>query len=786
LRRACVALVQRRSESESESVMNPSTPFRTRRAASPLRRGHLPHRQGLLGLAMTLLAMAPAAAQSAARDTVLIQGQRAAAAGAPTTLDTDALQRLRAAQGDTAALLRSVPGVSLQGAGGASSLPALHGMAGDRVRISVDGLDLIASCPNHMNPPLSYLDPAAVASLEVYAGISPVSAGGDSIAGSIVARTADPVFAPDEQTLLTSGELGAHARSNGRGLGINARVNLATSTLALGASAARSRADNYRAGGDFKTSVQTGRTGHTLPLDEVGSSAYDTRNQTLTIAHRGPQHLLEARLGYQEVPEQLYPNQRMDMLGNRQWRGQLRLQTHFDWGRFEARVFQEDIDHTMDFGADKRFWYGSHSGTGSACSPVRFAGDPQGTCAAGMPMKTASSHRGLSSRADIAFGDSDTLRLGAEWLAYRLDDWWPPSGGGMGPGTFDNIRDGRRDRGVLYGEWIARPSAAWSWTAGARVERVRSDAGTVHGYNTLSSAPGGQAAEAAAFNASSRLRTDDNLDLSAIVRHAWSGTLDLEGGIARKVRSPNLYERYTWSSWAMAATMNNFVGDGNGYVGNPDLKPEVAHTVSATIDWHAADRAWNVRATPYLTEIDDYIDAVRRSTWSPGKFNVLGLANQSARIIGLDLTGRAALPGLPGGDWTLEGVLNLTRGRNRDSGDDLFQIMPANLRVSLNHRLGNWQSALEVVSVAHKRRINDVRNEIATPGYTLLNLRAGTTWGRMRLDFGIDNLFDRHYALPTGGAYIGQGTTMSINGVPWGVAMPGPGRSIYLAGQVRF
>jgi iron complex outermembrane receptor protein len=236
----------------------------------------------------------------------------------------------------------------------------------------------------------------------------------------------------------------------------------------------------------------------------------------------------------------------------------------------------------------------------------------------------------------------------------------------------------------------------------------------------------------------------------------------------------------------MAATMNNFVGDGNGYVGNPDLKPEVAHTVSATIDWHAADRSWSLRATPYLTEVDDYIDAVRRSTWTAGKFNVLGLANQSARIVGLDMTGRAALPGLPGGEWTLEGVLNLTRGRNRDSGDDLFQIMPANLRVSLSHRLGSWQSALEVVSVAPKRRINDVRNEIATPGYTLLNLRTGTTWGRVRLDFGIDNLFDRHYALPTGGAYIGQGTTMSINGVPWGVAMPGPGRSLYLAVQMGF
>jgi hypothetical protein len=43
--------------------------------------------------------------------------------------------------------------------------------------------------------------------------------------------------------------------------------------------------------------------------------------------------------------------------------------------------------------------------------------------------------------------------------------------------------------------------------------------------------------------------------------------------------------------------MNNFVGDGNGYIGNADLKPEVAHTLSASGDWHdAAQKEWGVKA----------------------------------------------------------------------------------------------------------------------------------------------------------------------------------------------
>ena len=41
-------------------------------------------------------------------------------------------------------------------------------------------------------------------------------------------------------------------------------------------------------------------------------------------------------------------------------------------------------------------------------------------------------------------------------------------------------------------------------------------------------------------------------------------------------------------------------------------------------------------------------------------------------------------------------------------------------------------------------------------------------------------------ALPLGGAYTGQGTTMSIGAVPWGVAVPGPGRSLYAGLNVPF
>jgi iron complex outermembrane receptor protein len=236
----------------------------------------------------------------------------------------------------------------------------------------------------------------------------------------------------------------------------------------------------------------------------------------------------------------------------------------------------------------------------------------------------------------------------------------------------------------------------------------------------------------------------------------------------------------------MMAIMNNFVGDGNGYVGNIDLKPEKAHTLSATFDWHAADREWEFKVTPYYTRVTDYIDAIGAATFAANKFNVLQYANQSARLYGLDLSGGMPLARNGIGAIGLKGLLNYTNGKNRDTGDGLYNIMPLNAKLTLTQELGGWDNAVELVMVDAKSTVSDTRNEIGTPGYSLVNLRGSYSWQKARVDFGVENLFDKFYSLPLGGAYTGQGTTMGINSIPWGIAVPGPARSIYTGINVKF
>jgi len=154
----------------------------------------------------------------------------------------------------------------------------------------------------------------------------------------------------------------------------------------------------------------------------------------------------------------------------------------------------------------------------------------------------------------------------------------------------------------VFAEWERQTSAQWLTLLGLRYERVSTDADPVQGYApTNGPAPrrNWQLRDSTAFNAADRSKQDNNIDLSALAHYMHDDNLDIEFGLARKVRSPNLYERYTWSTWAMAAGMNNFVGDGNGYLGDVNLKPEKAHTVSVGLDWHTAEKHWQLKATPF-------------------------------------------------------------------------------------------------------------------------------------------------------------------------------------------
>lgn len=678
------------------------------------------------------LAVLSAYAQEAQFPKVVISGERIDdGAVRQTTLRADDLVNRRLGSSDSARLLDGVPGVSFYSGGGVSSLPAVNGLADDRLRLSVDGMTITSACPNHMNPALSYIDASAVASVSVMAGITPVSLGGDSIGGTIAIRSAAPRFAAAGEGVQISGSVAGFYRSNGDASGFNAHAALAGESFNIGYTGSTAESGNYK---DAEGHVQR-------------SSEYLSRNNQLALAGKLDANVVSLDLGWQEIPYQGYPNQFMDMTGNRSNSANLRYKGGFDWGELEARAFRQHVRHKMDMLKDK------------ADLGVLTFGTPYQ-----MPMDTDGVNSGYAIEAALPPAGRDAVRFGHEYHRYTLDDWWPPIAGSMmmGPETFWNINGGKRERLALYGEWEARWSPAWTSQVGARFERVTMNTGPVQGYYAagemmMMGMPDGSiyGNDAAAFNARDRKHTDNNVDLTAVARYESSANKTYDFGFARKTRSPNLYERYSWTNEAsMAGAMISWFGDLNAYVGNLDLKPEVANTLRATADWHDAERrAWQITATPFYTRVSDYINVETNTaaTWPANRGRAaLRFVNHDARLYGLDLAGRMHL-GHAAGDWSGRATVSYVNGKDQTTGGNLYNIMPLNGRLALEHKLGAWSSSLELQMVGAKTRVDTVRKELKTGGYSLVDLRTGYGWGKVRVNAGIDNLFDRRYDLPLGG-----------------------------------
>ncbi|AVA15017.1 TonB-dependent receptor [Sphingopyxis sp. MG] len=660
------------------------------------------------------------------------------------------LRDLQTGLSDTAAILRTVPGVSGYGAGGFSTLPVIRGLESQRLTVLVDGVAIASACPNDMNPPLSYTDPQTVGAIDVITGVSPVSYGGDSIGGIIRVESAPPRFAQEGETLLT-GEASAFYRSNGDGFGGSLSVTAASDRISLTYNGSYTQADNFK-GGDA--------------LGIVRSSEYAKTDHSLNLAAQVGSGLIELKGGYHFAPYEGFPNQYMDMTSNKSWFLNGHYAGVFDWGNLDLRANWRDTDHVMNFLDDKG-----------------------GAATGGMPMNTEVHSAGYAVQADILLGAAGTLRVGNEFQHQWLNDYWPPVAGNMmmGPNVFININGAKRDRLGTFLEWEKSWDRGFTLIAGIRNDQLWMNTGTVAPYGTGMMQMADVMA-AAAFNAADRKRHDSNWSGSVLARYALSDNVEIEAGYARKVRSPNIYERYSWGRGGMASRMIGWFGDGNGYVGNLALRPEKADTLSAALSISGGGKdGWSFKIAPYYTHVDDYIDAVKLASFTdmmgnPTGFDQLQFVNQKAEIYGIDISGAVPLwTSSSAGTARLTGRASWLRGQNLTDHGPLYHQMPFNAALGLEHRIGGLETRIDLDIVTEKDRADPTRNEPRTGSYALLNVQFAYRIDNVRLTLGADNLFDKAYYAPLGGMSLGD---LKATGVVRPV--PGRGRSVNAGVTVAF
>jgi iron complex outermembrane receptor protein len=630
---------------------------------------------------------------------------------------------------NSAELLADIPGVSLHDNGQLASIPFLHGLGDERAKIVVDGMTISSACPNHMNPTLSYLAPAQAAQITVLAGITPVSLGGDSLGGTISVDSPAPAFAMPGSKLREQGVFTGYYRSNGENWGGSLNEAIASEHFSLGYLGSFSTTDDYSDGSGRK----------------ITSTYAQTSDHALTLAAISGPNLFLATLSYHHTPFEGFVNAYMDLVHNSATSLNLRYLRTLATGSLDARFYWQNTTHQMNFLQDK------------------IAVDGAG---ASMPMNTHGRDLGYLVRYNSALTSRHTFRAGNELHRFRLDDWWPPVAGMapmMGPDTFININNGRRTRLATYAELFSHWSPSWSTLFGLRNDTVWSDAGNVQGYSMM------YAADAAAFNAQSHARTDANFDFTALTRYDANEHAAVEFGYARKNRSPNLYERYTWSTSRMAASMIGWFGDGNMYYGNVALKAETGNLLSGTLLLHGqAPKPWEVKLTPHFNFIQNYID-VDVASMSMMGLPLLQFSNHDARIGGGDLSGFVTLWNKDAaGSGQLSAVGAWLHGTRVDSNTPLYQMMPLNLRLAFDEEIKGLSAGIGSEMVDSKSRLDPNRMELRTPGYELFNLHAAYKSKYLQGSFRVDNLFNRLYELPLGGnnidIYSATGSMTPVSG----------------------
>jgi len=661
---------------------------------------------------------------------------------------------------DVSQLMTRVPGGAANANGPLSGQIQYRGMSGPRVNVRVDGMLIHGGGPNWMAPPLHHIPTGLMEEIVVERGIPSIATGG-GLGGAVTARWKKPEYSAGNQWRWT-GDLEASAGSVDDGNNVAGVAGLASDSHRLYLLGSRDDGEDYDS-----ARGRVAATGYRRDTFGLGYG-FSAGEQELDVDWR---RLATEDTGTPSLPMDI------DWFDTDLWN--LRYATRIGDTGLEFRLYGSDIDHGMsnfllrpapDFSAlplppfqgdDRRFARALSDELGFRASLDQPLG--KGTLEAGIEGKFAEH--------DVTVTDPDA------------------------PSFFvDNFRDSKSESLTAFGQWAATFGGNWYGELGAAVHRVETAGGSVDAMparmvdDNPAAWPMGTPPRAVwllreRFNSGDRKHEDINLDWVAKIRYQITDQAVAELAASRRERSPLYLERYLW----IPLEANAGIGDGNNYMGNPDLEPETAHQMELGLDVDVG--SFHLSPRLFYREVDNYIQGVPAtdpaviavSGNANGDPTPLSFANTEARFWGADLDFGVQLAPR----WRLDGSASLVRAERRDIDDDLFRIAPDTLRVSLSYQRALLRVQLEQVLVDEQDRIsatntpdpaNGNNNFESTSGYGLTNLFVDWYPRRdLTLTLGLENLWDKAYT-----DHLAGFNRVLGSGVAVGQKLPGQGRNLFL------
>ena len=682
-----------------------------------------------LAVAIALVSSAPALAdggKGAPAETIIVTASRIN----PLDLGAKA-QHEHMTSPDAAAFIARQPGAALVDNGTLSGQVQMRGLFGERILLRINGQQFASGGPNAMDPAMHYAPFALIDRVEIARGISPVR-DGPGLGGGVNAMLKQVQFAEGAR-LSSQLDFSSQYRSVDNSVAIGGIAGLATEAARFGVIASWEKGDDTR-----------------FPGGRIASTAYERAVYGVHSGFRAGPGELSFEYRRQETGRSGNPPFAMDIIyfhtdfARIGFEGDLADQVHL-----EAHADYAGVSHRMN-NYDQR--------PAPALAMTRQSDTHADTMNASLSLRIGSATRHVRAGADVQFVDK----------GYKLYNPFSPAF------FIRPLDQATSDRLGGFIEWRTGLGPLEA-ELGVRVDRHGAEAGVPQFGPGVPAAPAGLAR---AFANAERDWSGTTVD-AAVRLWAELDAVTPRITLARKTRAPSLIERFSW----LPTEASGGLADGNIYVGSPTIRPEAAWIAELGLDW--ASQSAYARPVVYYRRIDDFIQGVpfdatpgvvdtpvEMVSQANGDATPLRFANTDAEIWGADIAFGAKISG----PLRIDGVLSYVRGQRRDIVDDLYRMAPANGRLVLAWETARWSIAIEGQGVARQTKVSETNSEAASRGYVLAH--AYGHWivrDGLRLDVGVENLFDRQYL-----EHLAGYNRIAGSDVPLGARLPGTGRSAFM------
>jgi len=593
---------------------------------------------------------------------------------------------------DLGEALANKPGVWKVRKGGIANDIVLRGYQQDDLTVLIDGARVAGACPNRMDPPAFHLDFAEVDRVEVRPSTGRMAAQG-SLGGMVNIVTKKPGSGLHADVSAAAGSWDMVHPS--------ATVSYGTDRFAVlgGISHRSGKAFEDGSGERFTEEAN-------YKASAVDADAYDV-NSVWTRLYFQPAEGHELNLSYarQEADDVLYPTLMMDAMIDDTDRLVAGYRYDSQGGllrSIRATGYATLVDHWME-------------------NSLRTSA---GEAPRGWSMGTMATTQMIGTLIEAELGP---VVVGFEAYNRNWDVWTEMAG--MGYMRQFSIPDVDMDVIGLSARWNQSLGSRTRMELGGRIDRVsttadpeKANVGLYYAYHGTTSTS----------------RTDTEPSFSLRLVHDLNASLTLNGSVSRTVRSPDARERYFG--------LKRMGGD---WVGNPELAPPVSTGGELGITWNAGGGF--VSASAWTDQVDGYISVYEqeRINMVPGVMNTRArsYANVDAHLRGFSLESSFAL----NSRVSLSGSATYVRGTQDPIPElgiystDLAEMPPLSGRIAARWQNTRFFAEVEGVGAASQDNVDEDLNEATTPGWGIMNLKAGYSRGSWRLQMIFGNVFNRTY-----------------------------------------